>query len=236
MSTTTLPAPSRPFTEAARLQTSVLAAAERRTLLWLAERMPARVHSDHLTMLALAAMAGAGLSYWLARTDTVGLVLATVCLAANWFGDSLDGTLARVRRQPRPRYGYYVDHVVDVVGTLFLLGGLALSGYMSVAVSAALLVAYYLVCLEVYLATHSLGQFRMSFLGIGPTELRIVMAIGNVALIVHPNASLGGHTFRLFDVGGVVAATGLAGTFVYSSYRNTRALYAAEPLPERPPR
>jgi phosphatidylglycerophosphate synthase len=221
------------FKDAARLQHSVLAALEKRTLIWLAHRMPASIHSDHLTILALAAMLGAGLSYWLARVTPAGLLLVIVFLAINWFGDSLDGTLARVRRCPRPRYGYYVDHIVDAVGAIFLFGGLALSGYMSPSVAAALLLAYFLLCLEVYLATHSLGEFRMSFFGVGPTELRILLAVGNITLLIHPMASIVGHTFRLFDVGGVVGAIGLAGTFIFSAVRNTRALYRAEPMPAR---
>ena len=224
-----------PFKDATRLQHSVLAALEKRTLIWLANRMPAAINSDHLTILALAAMVGAGLSYWLARSTPAGLVLVIVFLAINWFGDSLDGTLARVRKCQRPRYGYYVDHVVDAVGALALFGGLALSGYMSAAVAAVLLIAYFLLCLEVYLATHSLGEFQMSFFGMGPTELRILLAIGNIVLLVHPMATIFGHTFKLFDVGGVVGAVGLAGTFVYSALRNTRALYRAEPLRGRRP-
>jgi len=224
-----------PFKDATRLQHSVLAALEKRTLIWLANRMPAAINSDHLTILALAAMVGAGLSYWLARSTPAGLVLVIVFLAINWFGDSLDGTLARVRKCQRPRYGYYVDHVVDAVGALALFGGLALSGYMSAAVAAVLLIAYFLLCIEVYLDTHSLGEFQMSFFGMGPTELRILLAIGNIVLLVHPMATIFGHTFKLFDVGGVVGAVGLAGTFVYSALRNTRALYRAEPLRGRRP-
>jgi phosphatidylglycerophosphate synthase len=195
--------------------------------------MPAWVNSDHLTALALAAMIGVGLSYWLARATPAGLLLAIACLAINWFGDSLDGTLARVRQQQRPRYGYYVDHVVDAVGAVFLFGGLALSGYMSPFIAGLLVLAYFLLCLEVYLATHSLGEFRMSYFGMGPTELRILLSFGNVMLLVHPTATIAGHQFRLFDVGGAVGAAGLALTFVYSAIRNTRTLYAAEPLPPR---
>jgi phosphatidylglycerophosphate synthase len=149
----------------------------------------------------------------------------------NWFGDSLDGTIARVRQQQRPRYGYYVDHVVDAVGALFLFGGLALSGYMAPAVAAVLLIAYFLVCLEVYLATHSLGEFHMSFLGVGPTELRVLLAVGNLTLLVHPMATIAGHSYRLFDIGGAIGAVGLAFTFVWSAIRHTRALYLAEPRP-----
>jgi len=216
-----------------RLQDSLLNAIEKRTLIWLAQRLPAFVSSDHLTLLALAAMAGAGLSYWAARFTPAGLWLVIVFLAINWFGDSLDGTLARVRQQPRPRFGYYVDHVVDAIGAVFLFGGLAASGFMSAPVTAVLLIAYFLLCLEVYLATVSLGEFRMSFFGMGPTELRIVLAIGNIALLVHPTVMVAGHAFKLFDVGGMAGALGLVATFVFSAARNTRTLYRAEPLPPR---
>jgi phosphatidylglycerophosphate synthase len=233
MTTTTAPGAAA-FRDAARVQQSVLAAIENRTLIWLAERMPASIASDHLTALALLAMLGVGLSYWLSRTTPVGLVLASIFLAVNWFGDSLDGTLARVRRRQRPRYGYYVDHVVDAVGALCLFGGIGLSGLMAPPIAAALLVTYFLLCIEVYLATHSLGEFHMSFFGFGPTELRIVLAIGNAAVLVHPAASIGGHVFRLFDVGGVVGAVGLGITFIYAAIRHTRALYRAEPLPVEP--
>src|SRR6185369_4737790 len=115
------------FREAGRSLTSILAPLEKRTLLWLAARLPLWVNSDHLTALALAAMLLAGLSYWLARVSAAGLLLVVVCLAVNWFGDSLDGTLARVRQHQRPRYGFYVDHVVDAAGAACLLGGLGLS-------------------------------------------------------------------------------------------------------------
>jgi phosphatidylglycerophosphate synthase len=222
------------MSEIVRIQQSVLAAAEKRALIWLAVRMPGRVNSDHLTALALAAMVGAGASYWLAAVTPVGLVLATLLLAVNWFGDSLDGTLARVRQQQRPRYGYYVDHVVDAIGAAALLGGLALSGYMHPGLAIALLLAYYLVSLEVYLAAHSLGRFQMSFFRMGPTELRLLLAAGNIVLLIHPTASVMGGAWSLFDVGGAVGAIGLVVTFLTSAFRNTRQLYREEPLPARP--
>jgi len=216
---------------AVRIQTSLLSAAEKRFLVWMARRLPRWVTSDQLSALALLSMLGAGASYWLAAFHPIGLVLVVCCLAANWFGDSLDGTLARVRATERPRFGYYVDHVIDAVGTLFLLGGLALSGYMSPIVALALLAAYFLVLIEVYLATHVLKTFRMDVFFIGPTELRIVLAIGTLVLLVHPNATILGRTWPLFDVGGVVAAIGLLVAFVVSATRNTRQLYREEPLP-----
>jgi len=218
------------FQDPARLLNSVLAPLEKRCLIWLAHRMPRRVNSDHLTALALVAMLAAGLSYWLARVSAVGLILVIVCLAVNWFGDSLDGTLARVRQHQRPRYGFYVDHVVDAFGAAFLLGGLALSGYMHPYVALSLLSVYLMLCVEVFLATHCLGTFKMSFMKVGPTELRILLAVGNVALFFRPNVTLFGHAFRMFDIGGVIGAVGLLITLVISAVRNARALYEAEPI------
>ena len=219
------------FRDAKRVITGFLGPLEKRTLLWLAARMPARVNSDHLTLLALAAMLGAGLSYWLASVYPVALVLACVCLAINWFGDSLDGTLARVRGHERPRYGYYVDHVVDAFGALFLLGGLALSGFMSPVVALGLLIGYFMLSIEVYLAAHSLGQFKISYFKMGPTELRIVLAIGSLALLFNPTTVVLGHEYRLFDVGGVVALAGMCVILIVNAVSNTRALYRQEPIP-----
>lgn len=218
------------FRAARRELTSVLAPLEKRCLIRIAQALPAWVTSDQLTGLALVAMLSAGLSYWLSSVTPVGLWLVNVSLAINWCGDSLDGTLARVRRQERPRYGFYVDHVVDLFGAVFLLGGLALSGYMSAYVALGLLVAYLMLCVEIFLATHCMGTFRMSFFRIGPTELRILLAIGNVALIVQPTTTLFGRTFNLFDLCGVIGAAGLVFTVVVSAVSNTRTLYRAEPV------
>ena len=205
------------FDEARRVSTSVLTSSERRCLLWLAPRLPRWINSDHLTMLALLAMLMTGVSYSLARSHPLALVL--------------DGTLARVRGHQRPRYGFYVDHVVDCFGVLFLLAGLALSGYMSPLVAMGLLVAYFMLSIEVYLATYCLTVFRLSFWGFGPTELRLVLAIGTLALLFDPTVDLVGQRYRLFDVGGLAATAGLAITLVVSVIRNVRALYQAEPLP-----
>ena len=217
-----------------REHTSLLADAEKRTLVWLANRMPRWVTSDHLTLLGLISMLLAGLSYWAARWDSRTLLLVVFFLATNWFGDSLDGTLARVRNQQRPRYGFYVDHVIDIFGVLFLLGGLSLSGYMNTIVALGMLVAYLMVTAEVFLSTHAGGVFRISFLKFGPTELRILISIGTIYLLYRPWVHMGPYgPFRLFDVGGVIASIGLMFTLVFSSIRNTRALFKAEPLPSK---
>jgi phosphatidylglycerophosphate synthase len=212
-----------------RTNGSPLAAAERRALIHMAHRLPGWVSPDHLSGLGLAAMAGAGVSFWLAQFGPAGLAGVVIALALNWFGDSLDGTLARVRKQERPRFGFYVDHVIDIAGASMLFGGLALSGFMSPIIALGVLSAYLLVSAEIYLATHVRGVFKMSFLGFGPTELRIVLAIGVVTLAYRPVVSpFGLGPWRLFDIGGVVAIAGMLTAFVVSAIRNTRALFDAE--------
>jgi phosphatidylglycerophosphate synthase len=219
------------FKSASREQQSLLTSLEKKTLLWLAHRMPARVNPDHLTMLGFAAMFGAGLCYYLARFNELALFGVIVCLMVNWFGDSLDGTLARVRNRQRPRYGFYVDHIVDAFGTLFLIGGLGLSGYMSGTLAMGLLLAYYLLSIEVYLATYCVGVFKLSFGWWGPTELRILLAIGNLILLVRTEVTIAGQQYLLCDVGAVVAITGIAIVAIVSAIRNTMRLYNEERLP-----
>jgi len=208
---------------------SLLAVPEKKALVWIATRLPAWVNSDHLTLIGLTSMIAAGLAFAAARWTPWTLPLVVVALAANWFGDSLDGTLARVRNKLRPRYGFYVDHVIDIIGAFFLLGGLALSGYMNPFVALGLLVAYLMVSAEVFLATHAQGVFRMASFGFGPTELRIVLAIGVLCLFRDPHVNLGASgSYRLFDFGGVMAIAGMAIALVVSAIRNTRSLYLAE--------
>ena len=155
-----------------------------------------------------------------------------LALAANWFGDSLDGTLARVRNQQRPRYGYYVDHVIDLVGTAALFAGIGASGLMHPSLAIAVVAAYFLVAAESYLATHAAGVFRISFAGVGPTELRLVLAAGAIAVVHKPWVDIAGLQVRLFDVGGLVSIVGMIVAFAVSAIRNTRSLYVAEPLPD----
>jgi phosphatidylglycerophosphate synthase len=215
-----------------RQNTGLLAAVETRTLRWMARRLPSRVHSDHLSALGLGAMAAAGLSFAAFPFSSWAVVGVIVALVANWFGDSLDGTVARVRHQQRPKYGFYVDHVIDLAGTTFLLAGLACSGLMSPFTAALALAGFLLVSAETYLATHASGVFRMSFLGFGPTELRILIAIGALKAATDPSISLGAlGSIRLFDLGGAIAAAGMAFVFVVSAIRNILALSAADPRP-----
>jgi len=222
---------SSSFKSAARQQQSLLAPLEKKTLLWLAARMPAWVGPDHLTLLGFAAMLAAGLCYYFASYSSFALHAVNICLAINWFGDSLDGTLARYRQKQRPRYGFYVDHIVDVFGTLFLLGGLGLSGYMTGTIAMALLIAYFILSIEVYLATYTIGVFRLSFGWWGPTELRILLAAGNLVLLFRPMVTIAGTRYLLYDVGAVVAIVGLGIVVITSVIRNTARLYDEERLP-----
>jgi phosphatidylglycerophosphate synthase len=210
---------------------SLLAAPEKRLLTWIARRLPRWLNSDHLSALGLGSMLVAGAAFAAFRLTPWAGVAVIACLAANWFGDSLDGTVARVRGHQRPRYGFYLDHVIDVAGTTCLMAGLACSAVMSPLIALAVLGAYLLVSAESYLATHAAGIFRISFVGVGPTELRVLLAIGIVKIMNEPWVTvMGTGPFLLFDIGGAVAAIGLIIAFMVSAVRNARALYIAEPL------
>jgi archaetidylinositol phosphate synthase len=211
-----------------RVQESWTAVPEKRLLRWLADRMPSRIGPDHLTVLGLGSQIGAGVCYALSARNRYALLGTVVCLALNWAGDSLDGTLARVRQCQRPRYGFYVDHIVDSFGALALMGGLAVSGYMHPWIAIGLLVAFLMLSIQSYLATHALGEFRLSFWRFGPTELRILLAIGNLALLWKPVVHLLGAKYMLFDVGGTIGLVAMCVMLVFFTAQNTLRLYREE--------
>ena len=219
--------PNQEFPDARRIQQSLLAHLEKRALTWMAERTPAWINSDHLTALGFTAQLLVGVSYAMSRTGRLWLVASIACLALNWFGDSMDGTLARVRKSERPRYGFYLDHLLDSIGAAALFLGLAYSGYMSGVVATGLLVSFLLLSIQSYLATYALGEFRMSFWSFGPTELRLLLTIGNLALLRWPRIWGG---YKLFDVGGVIGVVGMAAMLGYFSVRNVIRLYREESL------
>lgn len=223
----------RPQATHVRVHGSVLAEAEKRLLVWLAHRLPRRLNADHLTAIGAFGTMAAGAAFAAAAWDRRVLWLVPVMLAVNWFGDSLDGTLARVRRQERPRYGYYVDHVLDAVGFACLFGGLILGGHMSVSLGLGFLATYYLLVAEISMATHARGTFKMAFMKVGPTELRILLAAGTIQSMRSGVVSIAGHQWLLFDVGGAVAIAGLLTAFVVAAVRNGIALYGEEPLPRK---
>jgi phosphatidylglycerophosphate synthase len=214
------------FRQATRVHGSFLAAGEKRILVWMAERMPAGVNSDHLTILGFGAQIATGVCYGLAVHDRRMLLAAMVCLAVNWFGDSLDGTLARVRQRQRPRYGFYVDHISDSIGAVAMMGGLALSGYMHPVIAIGSLIAFLLLSIQSYLATYTLGEFQLSLWRFGPTELRVLLVVGNVALfrwawVIHGR-------YRLFDIGGAIGLAGMLLMLVVVALKNTVRLCREE--------
>ncbi len=219
------------FQDAKRDQSSLLAPVEKRVLAAIARRMPAWVTPDHLTALGFAGMLLTGACYALGRGYELAPLGASACLVLNWFGDSLDGTLARVRNRLRPRYGFYIDHMLDSFGTAFLLAGLAVSPYMSAWVAVALLVLFLLLSIQSYLATYTLGTFHLSFWKLSPTELRLLLIAGNTALYLRgPLAGIAGREFLLFDAGGVIGIAGMAAMLAAVTVRNTKRLYDAERL------
>jgi phosphatidylglycerophosphate synthase len=221
----------QPFTHAQRVHTALTASLEKRLLIWLAHLIPALINSDHLTLLAFLAQILAGACYALSAQTPRALLLVNLFIFFNWLGDSLDGTLARVRNQQRPRYGFYVDHIVDTLGAFALIIGLGCSGFVHWQIAVALLLGFYVLSIESYLATYTIGRFHISHGLFGPTELRILLIIGNFFLVKHKYANLPGHYhFLLFDIGGVIAILGMSLMALISVGRHALALYRAEPL------
>jgi archaetidylinositol phosphate synthase len=213
-----------------RVHKAITAGAEKRLLVWIAGRLPEAINSDHLTFAGAVALLGVGAGYWAGGS---ALLLVIPLLVVNWLGDSLDGTLARVRHRERPRYGYYVDHVLDAIGFAAIFGGLILGGHLSPALGLGFLAAYYLVVVEISLATHARGTFKLSAFGVGPTELRILLAAGTLVLMRSSAVQIFGHRWLLFDVGGAVGIAGFLLTFAWSAVANGVALYREERLPSR---
>ena len=218
------------FLPALRLNQALTASLERRALTWMASRAPRWLTSDQLTVLGLSAQIGAGTAYALSRYNRYYLLLVILCLILNWFGDSMDGTLARVRCRQRPRYGFYVDHMVDIFGSVALMCGLGISGFLHWQTAMAMLIAFLMLAGESYLATYTLSRFQLSQGIFGPTELRILLIIGNLALLRSPYATIFGHRMLLFDLGGTIAAVCMFATAIRITVRHTAELYREEPL------
>jgi archaetidylinositol phosphate synthase len=219
------------FAPASRINESLTASIEKRALRWIAERAPRWLSSDQLTLLGLCAQVGAGIFYCLSHYYRRALLLVILCILLNWLGDSLDGTLARVRRQQRPRYGFYVDHMVDMFGSIALMCGLGCSGFLHWQTAIAMLVGFLLLSSESFLATYTLSRFQMSQGIFGPTEIRILLIIGNLALLRSPYCALFEHKMLLFDLGGTIASACMLAMAVFVTARHTAQLYREEPLP-----
>jgi phosphatidylglycerophosphate synthase len=219
------------FTPALRINRSLTAFAEKRLLEFLARRTPLAITSDHLTLLGLCAQIAAGVFYALSHSHPLFLLAVNACILLNWLGDSLDGTLARVRHQQRPRFGFYVDHITDLFGATALLTGLALSGFAHWPVALAMLIGFLLLSAESFLATHTLARFELSQLLFGPTELRLLLILANLFLLRDPYAHILHHRILLFDLGGSIGALCMFALALTLACRHTAQLFREDPLP-----
>ena len=180
--------------------------------------------------LVLSRCASSGHGYYLCQWTPIYLHIVNVALVIDWFGDSMDGTLARCRDMKRPRYGFYVDHICDAFGTVFILTGLALSGYLSTWVAWAILTVYLVMSINVYLATYTIGTFTLSFGRLSPTEGRVLLALFNLVLLYNPVLLVYGMSFPVSDVIGLLVILVLLAMLIHSVLMNTLTLYRAEPL------
>lgn len=207
-----------------RVQTSLLAGVEKKALLWIAPKLPHWVTPDKLTFLGLLAMAGVGFSYYFAMHHWLFLVAASMGFAINWFGDSLDGTLARVRNQQRPKYGYYLDHLIDAFGVTFMIFGLAYSGLISQPFVWLVLALFFIASINTYLATNSVEVFKISYLRISTTEARVLLIIMNTVLIFVKKVTILGFTYYLLDFIASLISIFLLFAILRSAVKNLRKL------------
>ncbi len=220
-----------PAATAPRQLQFLLAEPEKRVLRWIAARLPRWVMPDHLTILGVVAAVGIAAAYALSNGSSAWLWAASALLVAHWLGDSLDGTLARVRGIERPRYGYYLDHLVDAVATACIGIGLGLSPYMLLATGLAIVVAYLVLSINTYLETQALGTFGLGYGRIGPTEIRLLLVAINtaIALGLAPQAQILGIGLGPLDLAGAAVIALMVVALVVRSARNLRTLAQLEP-------
>jgi archaetidylinositol phosphate synthase len=210
---------------------SPLAQPEKRVLVWIAARLPRWIMPDHCSLLGLLSAAWIGVAYALSVRNPAWLWGASAGLALHWLGDSLDGTLARVRHIERPRYGFYVDHLGDAIATVAIGLGLGLSPYMLLAVGLAIVIGYLVLSINVYLETLVVQQFRLGYGIVGPTETRILLIILNtIALVSGPIPfRVFGVEATVFDIVGALTVLGMTAMLLRRIVRNLRHLARLEP-------
>jgi phosphatidylglycerophosphate synthase len=210
---------------------------ERRVLPWMAKRLPAWVVPDHLTGIAQLAALLIGCSYWLTTFDLKWLWLVNFGIIVHWWGDSLDGTLARVRHIERSRYGFFVDHHSDTLAVFFICFGMGLSPLMDMRIALLLVISYYAMMTLVNLVSMTRGVFKISFGGIGPTEIRLLIFLANIAILYlgNPQIVIGGRPFTLFSLIGLVAAAILGGYYLVFGEIERRKIAALDPPPKPAP-
>jgi phosphatidylglycerophosphate synthase len=221
--------------EATREPSFLLAKPEKRLLTWIAERLPRRVLPDDLTAIGVFAAFGVCAAYQLSNESTAWLWAASALLVAQWFGDSLDGTLARVRGIQRPTYGFYLDHLVDAIATAAIGIGLGLSPLMLLSIGTLIVVAYLILSINVYLESFAFGRFSIGYGLIGPTEVRLILIALNtvVALGAGLDFVVADLQLTVFDLIGLAIAGGMILLLVGRGARNLRALAREEPAAPR---
>ncbi|MGI9539143.1 MAG: CDP-alcohol phosphatidyltransferase family protein [Miltoncostaeaceae bacterium] len=209
----------------------LLAKPEKTVLRWIAARLPRWVLPNDLTILGLVSAAGILAAYWLSNDGRGWLWVASGLLVVQWLGDSLDGTLARVRKIQRPTYGYYVDHLADALSTAAIGIGLGLSPLMLLSIGILMVVAYLTLSINVYLESFAFGRFNIGYGLVGPTEVRIILIVVNtvVALGAGLGFSLIGLDLTALDVIGLLVVAGMLVLLAIRASRNLRELARREP-------
>ncbi len=207
-----------------RVNNSFIGIQEKKLLLWLSVRTPARVTPDVLTLIGLLASVLIFASYALTYIDTRYLWLANLGFIIQWYGDSMDGTLARYRKIERPRYGFFVDHIIDSISEVLIFIGLGLSPFLRFDLALLALISYLLATIYVYLTTYVNGVFRLSYSGIGPTEMRLIAISANTIVFFsgNPMVTLPWFSLTLFDI--IIVGIILIITFLFISNSVSTAL------------
>jgi len=221
--------------EATREPSFLLAKPEKRLLTWIASRLPKWILPDDLTALGVLAAIGVAVAYQLANDSLSWLWVASGLLVVQWFGDSLDGTLARVRKIERPTYGYYIDHLVDAIATAAIGIGLGLSPLMLLSIGTLIVVAYLILSINVYLESYAFGRFSIGYGLIGPTEVRLILVALNTAVALGAGLDfvLVDLRLTLFDVIGLGIAAVMIVLLVGRAARNLHELAKKEPAAAR---
>lgn len=218
---------------AERIQVSLLNSIEKKALIWLAERQPAWVTSDMLTYFGVCAAVLYTLFCWLAKYDVNFFWASSVCLLLNWYGDSLDGTVARVRQTQRPKYGFFIDHSLDALTTCMFCVGLGLSPLMQLSISLFIMGGYLCMSIYTYISTIVIGKFRLTYASLGPTEVRLIIIAVCVSYIFFPMENLTvnvfGQDWTPYDFFGAAVAVILYMIYVVSLVKDLRALAKIDP-------
>ena len=227
--------------QSVRIQTSVLNGIEKKVLIYLAKRQPRWMTSDMLTFIGVIGSVLGAIGYILSNLNIVWLWLSTAGYIVNWYGDSLDGTLARVRHTQRPIYGFYIDHCVDGITTAIICIGAGLSQLMNLGIAMTVLVLYLLLSISVYINSHLRGEFKLTYAGMGPTELRLIMIIVNTLYIyIAPIRNFAMHiyifgnniTLGAFDFVAIGLILVLAAIYIQNFFSDAKGYAKIDPLPK----